>query len=73
MGSMNDHTEIRDAMNRAACVLAGHPPEKWAQWAVHLLQELDEKARVNGQGDVYAGVLDSIRRDIISRINVGRW
>ena len=73
MEGMTDHTEIRDALNRTAYILAALPPEKWAGWTVHLLQELDAKARANGQGDVYAGVLDSIRRDIVSRLELGRW
>ena len=70
---MTDHTEIRDAMNHAAYILAGLPPQEWAGWVVHMLRDLEEKARENGQGDVYAAVLDSIRRDIVSRLGLGRW
>jgi hypothetical protein len=70
---MADYTEVRAALDRAVYVLAELPPERWDEWLVLLLKELDENARASGHRDVYAGMLDSIRRDITSRLDLGRW
>ena len=70
---MCDLETIRKAMALAARLVAELPADQWGQWVIYLCETLDELAKAAGQGDVYTGVLDGVRRDIQTRLELGRW
>jgi truncated hemoglobin YjbI len=65
--------QLHDELNLMAQLIATRPMENWDQWVHHLLTSLDEIAAKRDESDEFAGVLDLIRRDIQTRLDLGRW
>jgi hypothetical protein len=64
---------IQGKTEEAAQYITALPADQWWQGVAYLLEVLDREAQERGVGEVYAGVLDRLWRDIKTRIELGHW
>ena len=62
-------SEVLEQAERMAAAIADLPVEQWPGWVKHILEALDGKA----DPELYEWFLDRLRKDLTTRLNVGRW
>ena len=63
--------DIQAAMEEAARSVATLSPDRWAGWAIYLLEVLESDGGA-GKAD-FRLFLESLQADVTTRLEVGRW
>lgn len=66
-------TEIREAVEEAAELVATRPVKRWGAWTVYFLERLDEEANTPDACVEFVETLAVLRDVITVRIDLGKW
>ena len=70
---MADLTQLQHYLAQSVEEISSLPVEHWECWIIQLIMDLDKKATAQDQQEAFNAMLDTVRRDIMGRLDGRRW